>query len=237
MLPIFVDIHEPALISAYLGKTCHVISYNCEPQGYADYWWNNGSVVTTWERKKSRELLSVLSGRIDTQLQKYKAARPDAQVGILQEGLITPDVETGGCQLWKYEVYTNGQQNLEPGKVVPFKYISYISWIYARMREGFHFMVTHDEMSTAWALSAMMYNDMKSTHTGLRRHVKIKVRKENPYISHLMSIKGIGEKKATELLEEFDTPWDIYKLPEGVVAEIFTHQIARQVMGGIGKPE
>jgi hypothetical protein len=235
MLTILVDVHEPAIIKLQLQKTLHVVSNANEPMGIADYWWNNGQ-IQMWERKKSRELLSEIGGILDTQLLKYKAAHPDAGIGIIQEGFITPS-EEGRCQLWK-KTKSKGKRTrylFTQGPVVPMDYVAYRAFIYRREMEGIPVIITEDERDTAWTLSAILYNSMKSDHVGLRRYVTTKVDKENPYITCLMKHPGIGEKTATELVGSFGSPWNIYRLPYPALAEFVGEVIANTIFQNIGR--
>jgi ERCC4-type nuclease len=238
MLPIFVDIHEPDLIKTILRTTATVIVQANEPAGLADYWWNNGE-IQMWERKQARELLGAIGGNLDTQLLKYKASHPNAGIGIVQEGLITPG-KKDKCQLWK-KVKSKAKipkSMYVQGPEVPFSYLAYRAYLYQREMEGIPVVITEDQADTAWTLSAFMYNSMKTKHNGLNRYVVTKVygkTAKDIYIAQLMGHPDIGRVTATELVDSMKTPWNIYKMPHAVLANLTSERVADSIWKDIGR--
>lgn len=238
LLPIIVDVHEPESIKLGLAKTLDVFIKANEPQGLADMYWNNGTLIMR-ERKKPLELLREIGNILDVQIIKYNTNHPDAEIGIIQEGLITPGVN-GMCMTWKKTQPKNRNSPI----MVPVKwpkqmrgrsYAAYQAWVYQRGLEGISLYVTLDEQDTVEVLSAQVYNSMKQEHKGLARSVVIKDKKEQPYKNHLRSIGGIGEKTADKLLESWGTPWDLYSLPYEVLVEMEGERVASSVFKGIGR--
>ncbi len=238
LLPIICDVHEPEVILAGLMKTLDVFMEANEPKGLADYIWNNGSLIMR-ERKKALEFLGEIGNILDVQIVKYHTNHPDAEIGIIQEGFITPGVN-GMCMAWKKVQPKNRNSPI----MVPVKwpkqmrgrsYAAYQAWIYQRALEGITVYVTLDEADTVEVLSAQVYNSMKLEHKGLARSVVIKDKKEKPYRNHLMSIRDIGEKTAERLLESWGTPWDLYSMPYDVLVELEGERVASSVFKGIGK--
>jgi ERCC4-type nuclease len=232
------DIFESVKICAELVKTCEVIKSNCEPLGLADYNWNYG-LLHIWERKQAGELLSCMWGRLDVQLTKYRAAHPEAIIGIIQEGMISPDQE-GKCVVWR-GITTKGKRIMVPQATRAILYSSYIGYINQRLDEGFRFITTYDEMATASTLSSMIYNDMSTIHSGLKSHV---VKKFDPLIietrrdswkNKLSTDKGIGDKIAEGLLDKYGTPWSLYSQSYNTLYNLEGERIAKIIFNGIGK--
>lgn len=235
--PLIRDIHEPELIKFILQKSLHVITENNEPDGFADYYWNYGN-LTMWERKKGLEFLAEIGGKIDTQLVKYVTAHPDAEIGIIQEGLITPDKD-GNCIVWKVSYTRNDNPRLVPqkwpSKMQPRDYAGYRAWVYRRSVEGIPTIITLDEYDTALTLAAMVDNSMKTTHEGLRRSVVIKATKEDPYVPILAALPGIGRKTATDLINRYKVPWALYSIPFDLLCNLEGKRIATLIHQGIGR--
>jgi ERCC4-type nuclease len=241
MYPIIVDIHEPDEIKLYLKKTLDVIVRNNEPEGFSDYYWNFGQVIM-WERKKGGELVSEIGNKLDEQLLKYQGAHPNAIICILQEGMVTPTPDNQ-CQTWK-KMQRKGQKQFTwvRDRIIHSEYTAYRAYLFAREMEGIPVIFTEDERDTALALSSMVYNSMKSSHEGLRANSPLKrkrkkgeTQQKNTFITTLLTNKGIGEKTATRLMTEYGTPWDIYSLPFGILAEFEGQRIATIIFEGIGR--
>lgn len=233
--PVFVDVHEPYLIFTTLQKSLKAIKMPNEPKGLADYWWNNGK-LHMWERKQARELLGAIGKKLDTQLLKYKTNHPDAGIGIIQEGLITP-ANNGRCQLWR-KTRSRGKNPRHiyvMGPEVPVDYVAYRAYLFRREMEGIPVVITEDEWDTAITITSMVYNSYKKEHMGLNRYVVAKVDSRDPYTSLLMSHTGVGKKTAERLLEIFKTPWDLYTASFTNVAEASTKRIATLIFKDLGK--
>lgn len=235
--PVFVDVHEPSLILTTLQKSFNAVKMPNEPRGFADYWWNNGK-IQMWERKQSRELLGAIGKKLDTQLLKYKTKHPDAGIGIIQEGLITP-AENGYCQLWR-KTKSRGKNPrfiYVKGPEVPVEYVSYRAYLYRREMEGFPVIITEDEWDTAITLTAMVYNSVKKEHMGLNRYVVAKVDIRDPYTSLLMAHRGVGKKTAEKLVETFKTPWRLYTASFDAVRKASSKRVASFIYKDLGKNE
>lgn len=238
MFPIVVDIHEPDAVSLVLSKSCKVIRANNEPKGLADYWWNN-AIINMWERKKAGELISCIGARLDTQLLKYKTIHPDAVIGILQEGFITPTAD-GLCQLWVKRINKKANKYAwATGRISPMKYLAYKSYIYSRIMEGFLFIQTEDEWDTAITLGSLLSNSMSELHNGLNVYRTIKQApngSDKSYINKLLSDRGIGVKLAEKLVVEYGlTPWEIYQQHFTDLADLVGERSATIIFQGIGK--
>ncbi len=235
MFPIVVDVHEPEEIRLYLKRSLTVIKQANEPLGFADYYWNNGHIIQQ-ERCGGGELIGkISSGKLDQQILKYRDARPDSEIGIIQEGMVTPTIDNK-CQTWKKTKRRgkSGQFIYVPDRIIKFQYSAYRAYLYQRELEGIPTIVTMDKEDTALTLSSIVYNSMKVFHQGLRRHVNITVDKKRPYVNVLLSIKGIGQKTATELGTDYK-PWDLFGLPFNMLVELIGESKARLIFKGIGK--
>jgi|TARA_Y100000310_G_scaffold312498_1_gene359851 ERCC4-type nuclease len=240
MLPFIVpDVHEPSSIKLYLQKTLKVIVQPNEPQGLADYWWSAHGRILMWERKKARELLSVIGTKLDTQLLKYQTNHPDAGIGILQEGFITPH-HSGKSQIWRRTKSRGKNPRIiyTPGPEVNVEYSAYRAYLYRREMEGFPVLVTADEWDTALTLSSMVYNSIKSSHEGLNRFVVTKTKQKTQrdiYIAQLMTHPGIGYKTAEKLIESYETPWKIYRMSFEALETFTTANVAESIFKDIGR--
>ena len=235
--PIFVDVHEPEFIYTTLQKSLKPFRVANEPKGLADYWWNNGK-IQMWERKQAREILGAIGARLDTQLLKYKENHPDAGIGILLEGLITP-AANGFCQLWK-KTKSRGKSPRAlyvKGAEIPVEYIAYRAYLYRREMEGIPVIVTEDEWDTAVTLTAMVFNSYKKEHMGLNRYVVNKVDRKDPYVSRLMSHSGVGKKTAEKLMGIFKTPWELYSAPFETLKQASSKRIAGLIYKDLGKKD
>lgn len=238
---IYCDIHEPRDMSMFLHKTCNPITMNNEPSGLADYWWNiqlKGQLgIAMWERKKANELLMTIGRKLDTQLIKYRTSHPTALVGVLQEGLILP-TQDGRCQGYSIRNGRNGVKILVPLRPSTMQYAAYRAYINARMLEGIPFIITTNLEDTALTMAAMLYNSV-SNHDGLNHFTSTNVPKEMlkkfPLIRQLMSINGIGVATASDLLNDYGTPWKVYNQPYHMLATMENDRIATAVFDGIGK--
>ena len=243
MFPIIVDIHEPDGIRIRLQKNLNVITAPNEPQGFADYYWNNGHNIIMIERKQAGELVSNMGGRLDHQLIKYKAKHPTAIIFILQEGLVTPSPKTFHCQIWKRLHSTNRKNpSITTRRTSPIPYAAYRSYLFSRAMEGVHTIVTSDEEDTALTISAMVYNSMKASHKGLNpiknysTNIEPGISEELAnYMGTLLSIRGIGEKTAKRLLRDYETPWEVFVMDSELLEELEGERVAKAVEKGLGK--
>lgn len=192
------------------------------------------------ERKQSLELLGEIGGILDVQIVKYNTNHPDAEIGIIQEGLITPNPINGQCMTWKRVQQRNRNSPIMvpvkwPIKMKGREYSAYVAWVYQRLLEGIAVYTTLDEQDTVALLSAQVYNSMKLEHKGLARSVVIKDRKEHRFRNHLMSIPNIGEKTANHLLQDYETPWELYSMPYELLVGVEGEGVARSIYEGIGR--
>jgi len=242
--PILIDIHEPSDIILMLKRLLNpVIVQANEPKGLADYVWNNGQLIMI-ERKTGRELLSTMGSKLDVQLTKYTTQHPGSKVLILQEGIITPSKE-GGCYVWQKVNQRNRKDPIHVvSSIVPIPYTAYRAYIFQRFLEGFDLIITEDIADSAITISSLVFNSMKTEHTGLNQYVASKPnRKRIPkilkgkqkYITTLMSITGIGQASAERLMTDHDNLWDIFNLPQNVLQEFYGDRIASAIYKGIGK--
>ena len=242
MFPIIMDVHEPQEVELYLKKTMLVIRKPNEPAGFADYYWNSGDALIMVERKKAGELVSAIGNRLDAQLVKYRTQHPDSIVVILQEGLVTPTKENK-CQFWEMVHYKNRKNpTWRTTRHSPFEYTAYRSYLYSRMMEGTPVVHTMNEQDTALVLASMVYNSMKVSHSQLKDMVPVRRRQQkgetqefNSQMRLLLSFKGIGEKKATDLLKRHGSPWEIFRMPYELLADMEGERVADILTKGIGK--
>ena len=240
MHPIFVDIHEPDDIFNVLTRATQPVRFNCEPSGFADYWWNAFGQEIMYERKQGPELIGAIGSKLDIQLGKYTKAHPESHIGIIQEGIITPTIN-GGCQTWRWRYMYAGKQAkhkrvkvLTPLKSFKLPFARYRSYMVERLLEGFSWIITTGADDTAQTLATVVTNTTRTAHHGLSVYTGEK-KSGDPYVRLLRSITGIGEKTAEDLIERRGTPWQIFKMSEEALAYLETETIAKNVMTGIGK--
>ena len=181
-------------------------------------------------------MLGAIGGKLDTQLLKYKANYPDAVIGIIQEGLITP-ADSGKCQLWR-KTRSRGKSPRSiyvMGPEVPVDYVAYRSYLYRREMEGFPVIITENEWDTAITLASMVYNSYKKEHMGLNRYVKARADTKDPYVALLMGHTGVGKKTAEKLLDIFTTPWKLYSATYRKLAGATTKRVAKNIFKDLGK--
>ena len=233
---ITVDVHEPDKIKDLLRKLpLNVNVVGTSTVNMADYVWHNGDRLFMWERKKHRELLGEIGGILDSQLLRYTDNYPDALVGIIQEGMITPTPD-GLCQTWDKKWPKNRKSpTYATGKIVPTRYSAYMAYLFQRFCEGIYHINSEDEVDTARTIGSFVYNSFKDEHKGLNRNVVVKSDKRKPFETHLATFPGIGMKTAEKLVKEYGSPWDLYAMPYGVLEGMVGERIAMAIFEGIGK--
>jgi ERCC4-type nuclease len=110
-------------------------------------------------------------------------------------------------------------------------------------------MHTSSIVESATCLVAMYEYDQKATHETFNRHIKQPTFTPDPRITTLMGMAtGLGDKRATALINEFGTPWNIISagwhnepvIPsiEGLtIVEGIGMGIVTNLLRGIGRPD
>lgn len=170
--------------------------------GYADYMWRdcNGRVVQV-ERKQWGEVLSGLD-RIEDQLRRHRQNQPDARLSLLIEGLVVsqpsgtyPLRETNNGAVW----VRDHKSGTEMSRVLP--------WLY-NLSEYVEVYQTSSYIMTCQFLVSAFKQDQKPEKGTFQRYFKQIKFHENPQITRVMGFHpGLGEVKATALINHFVTFW------------------------------
>lgn len=219
---IFIDQFEPKEIEALIQQTVSVtrMSLNHGPIGIADYMWFacDGHRIQV-ERKQIDEILSSLDGT-EEQLGR-ELANGIEETALIYEGTCEPIPNLKqAVQTWKL---AKGGKVMVPSHKYNISYTGLQAWFSQLDKAGITVIHTCHYIGTAMTLVALYNNSQKGEHTTLRRYIKekITIHPFNQHIVTLMSIKGggLGEAKATALIERYGTVWYTLTQPAEDLAE------------------
>lgn len=212
METIVVDVFEKADFAKELAKTLVVYRENLVPLGLADVYWFCGHRITL-EHKTIEQVFQEMGGRLDDQLRKH--SRHAEEVGLVIHGIATPCLNEPRCDLWLPS--KDGQIFYKSRRKIGKPWEAFQAYLWRLDKEGFTVYQAPTVESLCLAISAFVYNSMKSDFKSLRRYVKTQPvvwEEEDTDLYHhirtLMSVSGarIGEITARKLLE-------VYRLPNG----------------------
>ena len=235
METIVVDVFERAETAAELAKTLTVQRHNLVHEGLADFYWFCGHRVTL-EHKTIDQVISEMGGRLDDQLRKH--SRHAEEVGLVIDGIATPRPGEPRCDIW---VQSRDGAIFHPRKRPAGKSWEEVqAYLWRLDKEGFTVYQAPTLKSLCLAISAFVYNSMKTEHKSLRRYVKTKPvvwEEENTpiyhYIRTLMGLSNvrIGEATARKLLDAYGTPHQVFMGSpfdgKWNVGEVVFHQMQR----------
>lgn len=218
---IIQDVYEPDYMAQLLSTVMSVQRQNLVQQGLCDYFWFavDGHSITI-ERKTWLDLLNSMD-RLQKQLRT--ATNHAQEVGLLVEGVALP--LTGG----EIAVFQEGKSEkyLRRIKISGVKYDTVMAYLWRLDKEGISVYHTSSIAASAWALKSFVENSQKTEHTLLRQYVRTKAIKwqSNPMVETIMGIRDengsvVGEKRATELVEQIGSLWDIIHLVPEEVAQV-----------------
>jgi len=200
-----VDRNEPRDAVDLFGQFVPAIIAPLNDEGYADYWWEGYDGQRHWERKQWGELTAGLDS-VEYQLRKEMQAHPEAQLGLVVEGVATPSFM--GTQLWSK---AQGREGFYKNREQPTKFSMIEAWLY-QVGKFVEIQFTADYLSTITALAAFYQSDQKPEHGTFQRHLKVADWHPNPQVEMLMSIGhkiGIGAAKADQIIRAKGTVWNV----------------------------
>jgi len=233
-MTIMVDYHEPEQIEHLVAQTVPVIRCGLNDEGFADYLWFacDGHRIQV-ERKQIDEILGGLD-KVEEQLRRELSNGVEETI-LLHERECEP--------IHSMKMFTQSWNKTKDGKImVPgHKYnVSYTglhAWFNQLDKAGITIVHSFDYEATALVLVALYQNSQKVEHTTLRRYIKehIYIKDYNPHVLNLMSIKGagIGEAKATALIQRFGTFWYTINQPVESLAETLVGEEGKEKRFGM----
>ena len=228
------DLNEPVPILDLVKPHAPVTVGAFNAQGHSDYhWWDALGVQVEVERKTYGEVYQSVDD-VEAQLFEHMTKFPKARHVFLLEGLTV--------QTWK------GMALLKPSKG---KDIYIKGWESPRNMKGIwsklyrigqyvEIVPSPSTESSATILLAMYESDKKAEHSTFNRNYSRPTYHPNPQVSKLMgAYPGIGERRATALMAEFTTLWnvlnagveDLVKVPG--IGKI----LARRILKEAGRPD
>ncbi|GAI94907.1 unnamed protein product, partial [marine sediment metagenome] len=154
---------------------------------------------------------------------------------LIAEGIVVPNPDgTAICELMGKTVRTQFFSKT--------RYETLAAWLWQIQEAGIEYIHTLSLQETAIAISSIYHNAQKPIHTTFKRHLKpITAWHPNPHIQTLMGIigAGLGEKKATTLIEKFKTVYDTLTAPkeELLSVEGFSETYVKKLFNAIGREE
>ena len=236
------DVNEPIEFIPLLSPVVPFTVNALNSQGYADYKWDkyNGRSRQV-ERKTWAELLTSVD-KVEEQLHRHLTKNPDIELVFMLEGVVVQG-ELGAHILQP----TNNNRLYSVGH----RYNSRLSGIYSWLFEITNYLTVVQTTSireSAVCLTSMYTHDQKSNHTTFRRHIKQVATGINPMVVTLMGAsQGLGDKRATSLIEFAGTPWNIWSAgfhgePVFEISDLtkidgIGNTIINNVLRNIGRPD
>lgn len=230
-----VDVNEPYAEALKLLNPvveCQVKALNTE--GWADYMWEGVSGFVHVERKQWGEVLSGMD-KIEDQLRRELQSKPGAKLVLIIEGLAIPH---GNGTVVLRE--TKNERILTHGRLSAIPPTKVYAWLY-QIQKYFEVYQTSTYTATCMALCSMYRGDQKSEHTTMQRHFKDVTWNPNPQVTSLMGLlPGVGEKRATELIREYVTVWNVLRAdPKEIGQRVpgVSETTARRFLARIGRTD
>ena len=222
---LLIDAYETTDMETKLGALIHVTRVNLVHMGVGDYYWDTGTRYSL-EHKSGDQAVSESGKRLDSQLRKHM--NNSDVVGLVISNVVSPSPK-GNCLVWRKDWLPTGTWRWRKLREVKKPYTAYQAYLWQLQQAGVFVFQFDDRDSMALGIASFVYNSQKQTHSTLLKHQrpivamakkKVKGWKPNPYIETLMGIRGggLGEKRATKLIEKYKTPHAVYNAD---VQEIF----------------
>lgn len=209
---LYIDVFEDKSIDAMFTGSVEVVRMPLVSSGFADFMWHCGHSVTL-EHKTIDQAMNEMGGRLDEQLRRY--TQHADEVGLAIDGVATPVPGKAECIIWQL----TGMQTWRPRFRVKKSWEMFQAYLWRLDKEGITVYQAPTIQSLCLGIEAFIHNSFKPehNHSTLRRYIKTKPvylpdegTEKQGYINTLMSHKGVGEIVARRLLQEYETPWNIY---------------------------
>ena len=240
---LLIDTNEPISdIVPLIGQSVELGIQPLNVQHYADYMWTkHDGTRKQVERKTWPELLSN-PDHIEEQLLRHLNNNPTIELVFMLEGM----VQQGEIGTYTIRNSRSGVWAKDHTYGVRLKRVYSLLYAASKYVEIMH---TSSIVESATCLVAMYEYDQKATHETFNRHIKQSTFSPDPRITTLMGMgSGLGDKRATALINEFGTPWNIISagwndkpvvpsvealtIVEGIGMGIVTN-----LLRGIGRPD
>ena len=239
-----VDVFETDFMANALSKLLTVHRQNLVPLGVGDYYWDTGTRYSL-EHKSGDQAVSESGQRLDRQLRTHMS-NADV-VGLVISNIVSPS-RSGNCLIWKKD-YVPGPRptwRWRQLREVNKPFTAYMGYLWQLHSAGIGVYQFDSRDSLALGIAEFVYNSHKPNHTTLQKHQrpivnlikkKIKGWKPNPFIETLMGTRngGIGEVRATKLIEKYKTPANVYKAKAEELFQILGQSSAIKFMRAIGR--
>ncbi len=245
-MTIMADVHEDLKRSLALSKVIHVVTDAINVAGYADYmYFNHSGAKAQINFKLMPEALSNLN-RVEAQIAKEIAQ--GRELGVVKEtlmiqGVAVPTVNREG----KDAIHAFTEAGARGG-LYDVNYNRFASWVLAMDSVGVS-VVMPNNLKASVSFMVALYNRAQNPEqsTILNRPIPPQVyvkEGSNLHVLALMSLSkiyrlGIGEVKATKLIDTFGSLWRVLcARPEDVtncIGGATTNMTIVKAMAGEGK--
>jgi hypothetical protein len=203
-----IDVNEPHEITLLLQPIGDVNIKPAQPlnaQGYADYRWfkHDGKQVQV-ERKTWPELLANPDA-VEEQLHRHLTKHSSVELVFMLEGVpVQADIGTNVLKPSKSGVWVkHGYRSSTRLKRV-------YSLLY-RFSEYMRVVQTTSLVESGIMLCSMYESDQKAEHTTFNRHIKqVQFNTDNRVLTLMGSSPGLGDRRATDIIEHCGTPWNFF---------------------------
>jgi len=208
---ILVDTFEPTNIEELVQQSVPTFRDSLNAKGLPDYTWVAVDAHSIGlSRKQAGELLSSLD---DAEEQLSRDMVGVDEMTLLVENIFGP-VDGDKCQIY---APSKDERFLIPRRKYHTSYCRVYAWFSRLDKCGITVVQTFNWEATAKVLVALYQNSQNMKHTTLNRYIKKKItpKKLDSQVKTLMGISGanLGEVKATALVDEFGTVWNILHTP------------------------
>ena len=222
---IFLDTHESEEIEKLLSKKLKVERYPLNNEEKADVWWMGVDGTYQMEYKSVVEILDN-QDRVEAQLQKQYPNATYCYLVIRDVAMPTHR----GVTVYRHD------SKFKSIKYTKSHYMKYASWLEAVRTVGIGVI----EVPTLGAMASRtisLYNlSQKVEHRTLHRYIrpKVSVKTKNPHIVGLMGLShafglGLGEIKATKLIETYGTIHNIINMELGELCPLIGQSTAKKL--------
>jgi len=214
-------------VSRHISVTTTILSKT----GLLDAFWTAVDNHTiTLERKEVHDFVHRVD---DLEAQLKNAMNKADEILLLIEGIIEP-IDNSTVL---YRQKKDGSLFFRE-RVVNRPYLYYMNFIWRLDKLGVSTFWTATPNATAITLVGMVQSSNKPEFTTFRRYLKQKpvIGTPNPQILKLMGL-GLGETRATSLIERFGTVWNVLNASEDELLKVtgIGEKTIKELLEGIGK--